>query len=389
MKEKNFRIPLFCAITTLYWFSLYAYVPTLGTYAESLGASHRMVGLILGSYGFVQMLIRIPLGVLSDRVNRRKIFVLLGIALALISALGMGHFNSPVLLLVFRSLSGAAAATWVTYTVLFSSYFKSQDATKAIGYINSFNALGQMAAMLLGGIAAQYLSQQAPFYIAAAGGVIGITAAAGVVEKQNTLRKPVRITELLSVAKDKDLLLVSALAILVQLLTFATVFGFTPVAAKGIGANDFELGILTTISTLPGIFVSALSGAFFARRYGERKTLFAGFMIIAVSCLVIPLINNIYILYVSQFIGGCGRGLVFPLLMGLSIKKTEEDKRATAMGFFQAIYGLGMFIGPIAVGFLSDMAGLKWGFWFTGITGIIGAIISMALITNTAALLKR
>ena len=35
------------------------------------------------------------------------------------------------------------------------------------------------------------------------------------------------------------------------------------------------------------------------------------------------------------------------------------------MGFFQAIYGLGMFAGPVVVGFISDTVSLNAGFYFT------------------------
>lgn len=85
MDRRNKNIKLFIFVTAFYWFSMYAYIPTFSPYIESLGASHKMIGLILGSYGFTQMLIRIPLGIYSDRLNKRKIFVVLGVLLSIIS----------------------------------------------------------------------------------------------------------------------------------------------------------------------------------------------------------------------------------------------------------------------------------------------------------------
>ena len=381
MRNTNYKILLFCVVTSLYWFSMYTYVPNLSTYAESLGASHKMVGLILGSYGFTQMLLRIPLGIFSDRINRRKIFINLGILISLISALAMGLFKKPIFLLIFRGLSGVAAAAWVTFTVLFSSYFPENEASKAIGYINSFNSLGQMAAMLLGGIIAQYLGPQSPFFLAFAVGVLAFILSFKIVE-QKIDKIPIKISALLSVGKDKNLLVVSGLGILIQLLAFATVFGFTPIAAEKIGASEFELGLLSTLSTLPVIFASAMSGSVFAKRFGEKNSLMAGFLITSLSCIIIPFIKSLNLLYLSQMLGGFGRGLVMSLLMGLSIKTIEPDRRATAMGFFQAIYGIGMSIGPIMVGFLSDTVGLSWGFLTAGILGIVGALLSFLLIKS-------
>ena len=141
-----------------------------------------------------------------------------------------------------------------------------------------------------------------------------------------------------------------------------------------------QTGLLTTLSTLPGILASAMSGSVFVRKYGESKTVTFGFLALALSCAVIPSITNLNLLYLSQMVGGFARGSIFSLLMSLSIQSVESHKRATAMGFFQAIYGLGMFLGPILVGIISDLAGLSWGFWIVGIMGLVASFLALILI---------
>ena len=73
------------------------------------------------------------------------------------------------------------------------------------------------------------------------------------------------------VGRKKQLLIPSGLAVLVQLITFASVYGFTPIAAQNIGANEMQTGLLTTLSTLPGIFASALSGSVFTKVWREKQ----------------------------------------------------------------------------------------------------------------------
>lgn len=370
------RSIMFIISTCFFWFSLYAYVPILSPYAQSLGASYNMIGLIIGSYGFTQMLLRIPLGIISDKINERKIFIIIGIFLTILSSLGMWLFKNPLYLLIFRGLSGGAAASWVTFTVLYSSYFNKNDTSKALGILNSFSFLGQMSATLLGGIVAQKLNIEFTFMLAFIGGLISILFGFQIHEEKSIIKKSIELNDLLKIIKDKNLLLVSALAIISQLITFGTVYGFTPVNAKIIGANSIQLGILSTLSILPSIFSSAISGTYFTKKIGEKNSIIFSFIIISISCFSIPFINNINILYLSQFIGGFGRGIVFPLLMSLSIKNVNFEKRATAMGFFQSIYGLGMFLGPVIVGFLGSQFNLTIGFLTMGLFGIIGAIIS-------------
>ena len=380
MTEQKKNIRLFFFVTSFYWFSMYAYIPTFSPYIESLGASHIMIGLIVGSYGFTQMLIRIPLGIYSDRLNKRKIFVIIGIALGIISSLGMWLFESPYLILLFRSLAGASAATWVSFTVLFSSYFKQEETAKAIGFISASNKSGQVLATVLGGIVAQSFGQQSPFLLAAIGGTIGLALSLAVEEKKDINHKAIKISELLKVARNRSLLTVSFLAIILMLITYATTFGFVPLVARQLGASDFHLGLLTTITIIPGILSSFLCGTFFTYKYGEKRSIIIGFLMISFSCILITYITQLSLLYLSQIINGFGQGIVFPLLMGLSIKNVEAKKRGTAMGFFQAIYGLGLFTGPVLLGVISDLAGLNLGFWIIGFIGLAGALLSKIFI---------
>ncbi|MGL5512272.1 MAG: MFS transporter, partial [Sporomusa sp.] len=304
------------AVTVFFWFSMYTYVPTLAPYAQSLGASYDMVGLIIGSYGLVQLLLRIPIGVVSDAWGSRKLFVVGGIIVASLSSFGMWLLPAAGMLLLCRGLAGAAAAAWVDYTVLYAGYFPGHQAPKAMGYLNAANNVGQVAAMLLGGYVAQQFGLGAPFLLGGLVGVAGIMLSFSVRETR-ALPKPVNTAILVEALRDDNLLRLSGLGIILQVVTFVTVFGFLPLAAQTLGASVFELGLLTTATMIPSIFSAVLSGTFFIKHFGERATLVTGLLLTAVTCISIPFNNSLPLLYVSQAIGGFARGLVLPLLMGL------------------------------------------------------------------------
>lgn len=370
----NWSKTIMIVVTGFYWFSMYTYVPTLGPYAQQLGASYDTIGLIIGSYGFVQLLLRIPVGVFSDAWGRRKAFVIGGVAVAMMSSLGMWLLPAVGTLLLFRSLAGSAAAAWVDYTVLYASYFPAKEAPKAIGFINAVCNLGQVAAMLAGGYVAECYGLTSPFLLGAAGGAVGIGLSL-LVREEPARPRPVNTSLMVEVLRDDNLLRLSGLGVILQVLTYVTVFGFSPVAAKALGAGGFEMGLLTIAAIVPSIFAAALSGTFFRGYFGDRATLAGGFVTMAASCLVIPFIDQLSWFYVSQAVGGFGRGLVMPLLMGLSIRNFPDEKRSTAMGIFQALYGIGMCGGPVVAGLLSNSFGLAWGFWVTGISGLAGAAL--------------
>ncbi len=373
-------IVLFSLVIIMYWFASYTYVPILPTYVTHLGGSLKMVGLVVGSYGLVQMLLRIPLGIWSDRIGKRKVFIILGVFLASASSLLMGLFPSVLAMLLGRSLAGAAAATWVTFAVLFSSYFPAEDAPKAMGLAMFYSSIGQMIATFVGGYTAELFGWSVPFLLGTAVGVIGLLLSLGVKETEWMDRAPMQVPELVAVGREKALLVVSGLAILTQCMTFATVYGFTPVFAESIGATQGELSLLTFFSTLPVAIAALFSGSGLMARFGEKQVIVSGFIVAALAAAVVPFTNTLPQLYITQAIGSFGRGVVFPVLMGLSIQTVPEERRATAMGFFQAIYALGMFGGPVLVGIIGDMSGLKGGFLVTGLMGVLGGWLALQLL---------
>ncbi|NLJ25258.1 MAG: MFS transporter [Firmicutes bacterium] len=371
---------LFCLVTMIFWFTLYIYVPILPNYVTYHGGSLKMVGLVVGSYGLVQMLLRIPLGIWSDRIGKRQVFITLGVFLALASSLVMGVFPTVPAMLVGRALSGAAAATWVTFTVLFSSYFPSQDAPKAMGLAMFYNSVGQMLATSMGGYMAELFGWKVPFLVGAIVGLVGVLLSLRIKETEWIDRTPLQVPELLAVGRERGLLIVSGLAILTQCMTFATVYGFTPIYAESIGASPGELSLLTFFSTLPVAIAAWSSSTGLVARYGERQIVTTGLILGALAAAIVPFTKTLPQLYITQAIGSLGRGIVFPVLMGLSIQTVPEQKRATAMGFFQAIYALGMFGGPVLVGIIGDISGLTGGFLATGLIGLIGGWLALRLL---------
>ncbi|HHW67111.1 MAG TPA: MFS transporter [Epulopiscium sp.] len=370
---------LFCIVTGLFWFSLYAYVPQLSSFAEDMGASYRMIGMITGAYGLSQTILRIPLGIVSDVFNKRKIFVVLGLFTAIFSALIVFILPSPYTLLGGRFLAGVAAATWVNFTVMFSGYYKPSESTKAIGIINSANMIGQFTAVLLAGILSLYLDVRHIFLLSTIVGLMGFLLSFFIPKEDAIDRKPFKVSDLLIIVKNIDILHICFLGILSQFITFATIFGFTPIVASKLGANSFELGLLTTFFNLPQILFSALAGIVFVKYFGSKNTLLIGFGLNTVLCILTPFVPNLYLLYLVQIISGIGRAMTFPMLMGLVIRNVEPNLRTTTMGFYQAIYGVGMILGPVLLGVIGDKFGLMTGFITTGLLGILAIISILAV----------
>lgn len=371
------RLPLYVS-TVLYWSALYLYVPILVPYTEHQGGSMKIVGLVVSAYGLAQLLLRIPVGIASDRIGRRKPFLAFGFLAAIASALGFILAPTPWFMVGARFMSGVSACAWVAFTVLFASYFPPHQTMKAMGYLAFCNSIAIMVATYGGGMLADTYGWSAPFWAAVVVGLVGLLSTP-LVQEQPQSRRTTQPSwqRLRSVMRYRELLLASGVAALGQFTFYATTFGFVASYAVSIGATKTQLGLLTVIATLSQSLAALLSGGCLARFIGARQTVVLSYLIMVIGTVVVPFLDSIEALCATQILVGFARGATRPILMSFAIARLPEGERATAMGFFQGVYAAGMFAGPALAGLIGSS---------TGYMGIFLASGAMALVTASIAL---
>ena len=356
---------LFSAVF-LFWFSVYTYPSFLTSYAvNTLHATNVLAGMIVGSYGLTQMILRIPLGILSDVLKRRKPFVMIGFGLSIAASGGLalvdilaGREIVPeglaLAALFCRGVSGMTAAAWVNLSVLYSSNYHGEDLAPAMSRLIVPQCGSQIIAMLLGAQLAGRLGELYAFLLATAAGVVGLLVMARIQETRPT-GEPMTIRALAAVIRNRQLVQGTVLATVYQLVVWATAQGFVQNWARNvIGMTTAELGFLSVANLLPNTILSRFSGTVFAPRFGRKTVLGAGFGFLAAACCFYPQTDSMWSLMGAQALLGCGVGLIMPLTMASAIETVPENRRGAAMGIYQAIYGLGMFAGPVIAGWVIE-----------------------------------
>lgn len=359
----------------LLWFSMFTYVALLTPYVKSLDATHVQAGWIVGSFGFMQIVLRMPVGLLSDRLGRRKLFIQLSFGFALLSAIGLLFSRNLAIILLARTMAGIAAANWVHYNVLFPNYFAADKSVKAVGILNAAAMVAQTLAMLAGGLLADHLSMQAVFAASALTALLGLIIAASIYEQRPIQAPTVPFSTAIKVVGNPRLLVVAAFAALVQLLTYAVTFGFITVHARiRFAASGSAIALLSMTATIFGAFSSLIGNTRLVRRANEPLLALCGIMVFAVATMAIPLMPTLSSLIMLQAMAGLGRGVAFTMAMALVIQSVPANRRATAMGFYQASYGIGTTAGPVMMGKLADTWGLGPGFVVIGLASLLLAL---------------
>ena len=350
-------IGLYVVVTFLYWISLYLYIPTLPTYAESKSESLALVGIILAQYGLWQAIARLPVGIASDWLGRRKPFIAAGLFLSGLAAYVMGTAGSAGGLLVGRAITGLAAATWVPLTVVFSSLFPADEAVRATSILTVVGSAGQVLATSTTGTLNEWGGYPLAFFLAAGFAGLGIVALLPARETARPRQRP-SVGGIGRLFVRRDVMLPALLSAVGQYATWAVPFGFLPILARQLGATDVTQSGLVSLHI--GVFtLGGLVAATLSNRFGARRMVYAGFVMLAAGSAGAALAPALPYVFVVQFFLGLGLGISYPVLMGLSIRNVDDAQRSTAMGLHQAVYAVGMFAGPWLSGILADAVGLR------------------------------
>lgn len=372
-------IALSIGIIILYFSSIYVYTPNLSIYAQSLGATVIMLGMMGGAYGLLQTLFRIPAGIYSDRIQKKKIFIVVGMGVNLISAVMMMAAKTPALLALGRLMAGASLVSWVIFIALFISYFPPEKASRASGILMASNSGGQMLGTGVGGTLYHSIGPLAPFWFAViAGGLAFILVL--MIKETKREKRPVNPMSMIKLCTRKDMIIYSIVGFMISYAMLAGTFTFTPVIAAKIGADASDLGFMALAFTAMAALGSLMVGTAIKRKY-EKTTAVAALFLMAVSCALTPLIGSFLSLCLLQVVFGLGKGLAFSVIVALASKSVPSDMQATAAGYLNSFASIGILLGPVITGYLIENLSYTAAYVLTAL-GLAAAGILLIMLKN-------
>ena len=125
--------------------------PVLSLYTKALGADDILIGLIAAFSPLAGMIFSFPVGILSDRLGRKKLLILSGL-IFLISPLLYLFVSSAIWLIPIRFFHGLATAILgpVVSAIIVQNYPKNKG--EKLGIYNSSTLIGRTLAPIVGGI---------------------------------------------------------------------------------------------------------------------------------------------------------------------------------------------------------------------------------------------
>jgi len=338
-------------IIALRFFGLFVVLPVLSVYTLSFpGANHTIVGIVIGGYALMQMLLQVPFGWLSDTMGRKET-IILGLVIFALGSVVAGIATDILTLLFGRLLQGAGAIGAVV-TAMISDLVKDEIRTKAMAMMGGSIALSFAVAMVVGPIIGANFGVNTIFYLVAALAVISI-GLLFLVPNPPKIKHQYSVKDF-SFLKDKNLLIMDITNFLQKgFMTFA--FMIIPIVLTK--TYDWQMSDLYKVyipSMIVGIFAMG-AGAVIAEKKGKfKQVLMAGIAFFALSYLVIGASSSATIFVVGVILFFIGFNMHEPIMQSLATKFAKIHQRGAVLGVFNSFGYLGTFVGGALGGYFLD-----------------------------------
>ena len=377
MNNKKYIIK-YAVMITLFWFSQYVYVPYQTPFLSGINVSATFIGVVIGIYGFSQMILRTPLGIAADWKLNHQLLIFIGCLLAGIASLFRLLMPSGIGFLIGNILSGIASSTWLSFMILFFKINSPKTKDESMGFLVMFNNLG----MLLGFIASSLL-----YKFIAMRGLCILSLIAGITSCLLSIHLPkfaYKNNNLNLIGKNfrklflnKKFLLCSFLAFVQQGIQMSTTMSFTTEVVEKLSNVKYAEGLSSIIYMLSAVIFAKMTASKIIKKIDKRKIVVFSFIMLGGYCWLVPNMTSVYEVYALQLIPGFATGILFAFLNSDAIGTASERFISSATGLFQTLYAIGMTIFPVIAGYLENTFSLAISFYvFAGIS-VFAALIGV------------
>lgn len=349
--------------------------PAFPKLEEALNVPPQNIGLLVTVFTFPTVILGPIIGILADRLGRKKILVpsliLFGIAGA---ACGFARdFN---LLLLLRFLQGIGAASLLSLSVtLIGDLYTGVRRTSAMGYNASVSSMGTATYPIIGGALAT-MGWNYPFLLPLVAIPIGLVVLFALKNPEpkgeRNLKEYLRNAWIILKNRQLAGLFIASAANFI-LLYGAYVTYLPKLIATSFGADSFTIGLFLSSISVAIAFTSSQLGKL-ARRFSEQTLVRASFGFYALALFLIPFITNLWLLLIPTTIFGIGLGIGFPSIQTILAQLAPKEYLATVISVNGTFFGLGQTLGPLLMGVAYSMGGIDSVF-YAGVCFAIATLI--------------
>lgn len=358
-------------------------------------AAARWFGLFATIWALMQFLFSPFVGALSDRFGRRPIVLMSNFGLAFDYVL-MALAPTLGWLFLGRAISGITAASIATSFAYIADVTAPEKRAAAFGLIGAAFGVGFILGPAVGGLVGGY-DPRLPFWIAA--GFSFANAMYGLFILPESLprdrRAPFRLKNanpvgaLKLLRSERGLIWLAGINFISQLAHVVLPSAFVLYAGYRYGWDATMVGITLAIVGACSVVVQALLIGPFVKRFGERRSVLAGFAFGAAGFAVYALAPTGYLSWIGIPLQAMW-GLANPAIQSLMSRLVSPTQQGQLQGANTSVASIAQLIGPsIFTLTLAGSVGKDVPMWLSGAPFLLAALMLAAAGALSAVLIAK
>jgi len=341
-------------------------LPLLPFYAERLGTSPTVVGLLVSTYAACQLVAGPLLGQISDRVGRRPLLLVsqLGTFIGFLILAWAGFARLLWMVFLSRVIDGLTAGNLSLAQAYISDVTTPEERAKSFGVIGVAFGIGFLIGPAISGFLSTF-GYQYPVFAAAALSATSIFCTYFLLPGAPVVAESGRRLRVLDWGNYVTYFRRPALAqLLWQFFAFAFAFaifmsGFALFAERRFTWNGHPFGVKEVGYTFAyvGFLGIILQGGLIGRlvrRFGETRLVSWGFFTATVGFALIGFSYRLPSLLVASTLSSFGTGTLRPALTSLITQRAGREEQGVVLGLTQSLMSVSQIVAPVIAGFLID-----------------------------------
>ena len=346
---------------------------TIPPYVFYRGGDEWHLGIIVGSFGIVGLLIRPFAGQWIYTLGPKRVAVV-GTAIVSIGSLSYIGALSFWWLIPMRMLQGVGLALGpVATSTIVANLAPPTRRAEAMAYMGSAINVSFLYAPLTASLILEYGGFHNAFLFSAIVAAIGTLAMMRISASRIAFEKPPQDT---ARAAEKPPLVSKAaifptLVFLTYTFTTAPVNTFLPLLARQ--ENLGNPGLFYTVFSATA-FITMTVGGRLADKYGRAAVIIPGLLSVATSMFIMSVAFFPLMLWTAGFFAGLAFGLIQPGIQSLTVDRVSVRERSAGMATLQQAWDIGGSAGAFLMGPIAGVVGMAATFGIAGIGALFGAV---------------
>ncbi len=357
--------------------------PLIPLYLVTIGASAWIVGLVEGAAETTSSFLKVLSGYWSDRIQRRKPFVLAGYGLSTLTKPLFAFATTWPFVLFVRIIErvGKGIRTAPRDAIIAESIDPSIRG-RAYGFHRTMDGIGSVLGAVIAFIFLPLLGYRQIFLVAVIPGIIAVACILFLKEKNANNEKKISHKPSFKVSL-KALPFNLKLFILVSAIFAFGQFGyaFLLLRAKGLGLTD-QTALLLYVLFYAIYTLCAIPSGILSDKIGRRPVLITGYLVFAVTSIGLIFTSNMYSILLLFVVYGVFYAMIDGVQRAFVVDLSPKDLKATALGAFHSAIGLVALPGGLIVGLIWDTISPEAMFMFSLVLTICSLLLFMFVRTQ-------